>query len=109
MSTTKGDPVQPHGTQDPERQPLIPTPGGTAQKPPDFGSTGTKDVPVVAAPDSSGAGHDPETAGPTTGTPSAGSTRPVPFQKGSNGAPTHCYVASSPLTEFDRKPWRIIR
>jgi len=107
MSMTKGDPVQP---QDPERQPLIPTPGGTAQKPPDFGSTGTstKDVPVVAAPESSGAGHDPETAGPTTGTPTAGSGRPIPVQKGSNGALTRCYVASSPLTEFDREPWRII-
>ncbi|KAF8324518.1 APC amino acid permease [Amanita rubescens] len=86
MSTTKGDSVQPHGAQDPERQPLIPTPGGTAQKPPDFGSTGTKDCPcrcgfqIQVALD-----MIPETAGPTTGTPSAGSTRPVPFQKGSNG------------------------
>jgi hypothetical protein len=111
MSTTHGEPV--HGAQlDGDTKPLTSPPGGTTQKPPDYGSTGNPTgVPVVAPPASSGAGdslsshHDPEIVGPTTD-PSIGNTRPTPYKKGANGTRPVTFVESSPLTEFDRKPRR---
>ena len=91
MSTTHGDPV--HGAQlNSDTKLLTSPPGGTTQKPPDYGSTGNPTgVPVVAPPASSGAGdsshHDPEIVGPTSD-PSIGNTRPTPYKKGANGTAT---------------------
>ncbi|KAF8678630.1 hypothetical protein AX14_004685 [Amanita brunnescens Koide BX004] len=88
MSTTQGEPVHGASAQQPETKPLTAAPG-TAQKPPDYGSTGNSAGVVAATPASSSAGdgihQDPEIAGPTTSDPSAGNTRPTPYRKGANG------------------------